>query len=303
MSLLHPKYWLLWCVVGLFRLNVFLPIRWQLLLGRGLGALTYRLAKRRRRIAKINIDLCFPELDVEQREQLLRRHFAALGMGLVDIMLGWWASDAVLRRAGEFRGLEHLREAQKKGRGIILLSAHFCALDLGARYMNIAGVTEQGRLLHGVYRPHENPVIEHLFSLSRANMGEKAIPRDNVRDMVRSLRAKKLLWFAQDQNFNHKGSVFVDFFKVPAATNTATSRLAKMGNALVVPFFIRHAEQPNRYIVDIQPALSDFPSADPAVDALRINKLIEGMVCKAPEQYLWAHRRFKDRPSGETPFY
>ena len=121
--------------------------------------------------------------------------------------------------------------------------------------------------------------------------------------MLRSLKQNKPVWLATDQNFGHKNSVFVDFFGIPAATNIAISRLAKMSNATIIPFFTQRLKDNQGYKVILQPALENFPSGDDVQDALLINKLIETQIKQAPEQYLWVHRRFKDRPNGEKSFY
>jgi len=280
----------LWCLTRL-------PFPWLLRIGQLLGYLAYGLAKRRRRIAAINLKLCFPELDDRQRRDLLRKHFASLGMGLLEIVCAWWLPDKVLQPKGQVQGLEHLHAALARGKGVILLCAHFTSLDLGTRFLTMRMTTR------GVYRPHENPVVEYLMKKGRERHAEKAIPRDNVREILRSLKQNKLLWFAVDQNFGHKNRVFANFFGIPAATNTATARLAQISGAAVVPFFTRRLANSNSYLVFLQPALEKFPSSDDLQDTSRINQLIEQQIRQAPEQYLWVHRRFKDRPAGEKPVY
>ena len=97
--------------------------------------------------------------------------------------------------------------------------------------------------------------------------------------------------------------MFADFFRIPAATNTAISRLAKISGAAVIPCFTQRLEHLTGYQVILQSTLEHFPSGDLQQDASRINQLIEKQVRCAPEQYLWVHRRFKDRPGGEPDFY
>jgi KDO2-lipid IV(A) lauroyltransferase len=297
LPLLKPRYWPLWAGAGILWCMTRLPHRWQLAAGRQIGRIAYRFASRRRRIADINLKLCFPELNDAQRHNLLRRHFESLGMGLLEMFSAWWVSDAALKPLVHIDGLEHLHAALESGKGVILLSAHFTLLEIGMRFLTMYAV------IHGVYRPHENPLIEYFMKKSRESRAEKAIPRDAVREMLRSLRQNKALWFATDQNFGHLHSVFADFFGVPAATNTAASRLAKISHAKVVPFFMQRLENNQGYKVILLPKLEHFPSGDNVQDALRINQLIEAQIRKAPEQYLWVHRRFKDRPKGEADVY
>ncbi|RKZ38447.1 MAG: lipid A biosynthesis acyltransferase [Gammaproteobacteria bacterium] len=297
MHFLAPRYWLLWFGIALLWCLIHLPYRWQLAAGRQIGRIALRLAPRRRHIADTNLKLCFPKLNNIQRKQLLHQHFESLGMGLLEMLSAWWLPDATLKPLGHIQGLEYLQAALKQGKGVILLSAHFTSSEIASRFltMHIA--------IHGAYRPHENPLIEHFMKKSRESHAEKAIPREAVREMLRSLKRNKALWFATDQNFGHKHSVFAPFFGIPAATNIATSRLAKISGAVVVPFFVQRLEEHQGYKVILQPALDHFPSGDSLKDAIRINQLIEAQILKAPEQYLWVHRRFKDRPPGEEKVY
>jgi KDO2-lipid IV(A) lauroyltransferase len=252
---------------------------------------------RRRHIAETNIRLCFPELTPRARARLVRDHFASLGISMLEVAMGWWASERRLRTLGQVQGLEHLQQALAHGKGVILLSAHFTCLELGGRLLALHAP------FHVMYRPHENPVLEHVQRSNREAHFERAIPRDDPRAMLRSLKQNKAVWYAPDQNYGHKHSVFAPFFGVPAATSTATARLARVSGAAVVPFFPIRRGDGRGYDLTLLPALEDFPSDDVAADTARINRLIEDHVRKAPEQYLWAHQRFKDRPAGSPALY
>ena len=112
---LHPRFWLLWLGLGLLWLVVQLPYRVLLVLGRVLGALLYRLAGSRRHIAERNLELCFPNLNAAEREQLLKANFAALGIGFFETAMGWWWAKSRLARLGHIEGLEHLQQIQQQG--------------------------------------------------------------------------------------------------------------------------------------------------------------------------------------------
>ncbi|APZ43807.1 LpxL/LpxP family Kdo(2)-lipid IV(A) lauroyl/palmitoleoyl acyltransferase [Acidihalobacter ferrooxydans] len=298
-SLLHPRHWLIWATFGLLRAATLLPLSAQRALGRQLGRVFLLLGRRRARIARINIDLCFPELTAAARATLLRRHFESFGIGLLELGCGWWSTDRRLRRQITVHGLEHLRDALARGKGVILLSAHFTTLEIGGRFLALLA----GDLpLKALYRPSENPVMEHMVRGNRERQFGTPIPRDDIRAVLRALRRGEAVWYASDQNFGHKGSVFAPFFGIPAATNTASTRLASMTGAAVVPFFTRRLPD-GRYEQIIGPPLENFPGVSPDVDATRINRLSEDWVRQAPEQYFWIHRRFKDRPGDEPRFY
>ncbi|MCP4698920.1 MAG: LpxL/LpxP family Kdo(2)-lipid IV(A) lauroyl/palmitoleoyl acyltransferase [Gammaproteobacteria bacterium] len=297
LGFLAPRYWPVWLARGLLWSVTRLPYAWQMRIGQWLGWAAGYLAKRRRHIAKVNLKLCFPELNDAERESLLRRHFVSVGKGMIEFALAWWGPDTKLRSLGRVEGLEYLQQALRRGKGVILLSAHFCSLEIGTRYLLMH------QAVHGVYRPHENPLIEHMMHQIRETHVEKAIPRDAIREMIRSLKGNNPIWFAPDQNYGHKNSVFADFFGVPAATTTATARLARISGASVVPFFVRRLSHCQGYMVTLLPALKDFPATSERESAEQINQVIEEAVRKAPEQYLWIHRRFKDRPAGCEEVY
>lgn len=295
-SLIAPRHWPSWLGLGLLWLCHLLPYGLQLRLGRGLGGLFYRLAPRRRHIAAVNLQLCFPELSGEEREGLLRGHFASVGISLLESGLAWWGSERRLRALGQIEGLDNLLAPLGEGRGVILAGGHFTCLEIVGR------LVAQVAPLHVLYREHENPVVEHMLRNNRARIFSGAIARDDIRGMMRALRRGEAVWYAPDQNFGHRHSVFAPFFGIPAATTTSTHRLSRSTGAAVVPIFF--CRKPGGgYRIDILPALADFPSEDAAADTARFNALLERYVRRAPEQYLWMHRRFKDRPAGEPNLY
>lgn len=264
--------------------------------GATLGRLAGRLIHRRRRIASINLALCFPELSATERETLLNAHFAALGMGVMEVGLAWWASRAKLRPLAHIVGKEHLQRALASGRGVLLLTGHFTAMELGGRFMAFDAS------FHPVYQRHRIPPFEITIRRNRErHSGLPAISRDQVRPLLRALQQGRMVWYAPDQDYKRQG-VFAPFFGVAARTVTATSRLARVGNALVVPYFPERLAD-GGYRISVLPALENFPSGDDRADAERINRLLENHARRVPEQYLWIHRRFKSRPPGEAKFY
>ena len=303
LPLLAPRHWPTWLGAGLLRvLAVTLPVDALIALGRGLGRLSLPFAGRRGEITAINVGLCFPALSGAERQDLVRRHFESLGIAVFEFCLGWWAPDARLEDRVRVEGLENLRAAFERGKGVILLSAHFTTLEIGGRFL---AMHTRGLPLNAMYRRSDNPVVEWVLRDRRRHHFGEPIGRDDVRAMLRALKKNETVWYAFDQNYkgNRKNRVFAPFFGIAAATNTATSRLAQATGAAVVPFFTRRLPDGKRYVQRIDPPLADFPSGDPAADAARLNALIEGWVKEAPEQYLWSHRRFRTRPKGETRFY
>ncbi len=274
-----------------------LPYRAQLGIGAILGGLMYHASPRHRHITAVNLRLCFPELSAPERATLLRRHFGSLCMGVVETAMSWWTPDKKLRRLAHIEGMEHLERAKKMGKGVILLSAHFTTLEIGGHLLAMHTP------FHAMYREHKNPLFDAVMRRARERRFEQAIPRRDVRAFLGSLKMGLPVWYAPDQNYGRKHSVFVPFFGVPAATNTSTSRLAHLSGAPVVPFFQIRLPHGQGYQLNIYPALENFPSGDITQDTLRVNQLIEQQIRRAPEQYLWVHRRFKTRPPGESDVY
>ena len=289
---LHPRYWSLWLGLGVMRLVALLPYRLQMALGGLIGWFMYHLARERRIYATINLELCFPEYSAAQRKQLLRKHFDALGKGMIETAIAWWTPAGRLKKLHSITGLEHLDNALEKGKGVILLGAHFTTLEIGARLLALH------RSYTAMYREHNNPLFDAIMRQRRESYFEATHERKDVRGTLRSLKNNKAVWYAADQDYGRKHSVFAPFFGVPAALITATARLARLSGAPVVPFFQTRREDGSGYDLKLLPPLENFPSGDDIADATATNHVIEEEIRLQPAQYLWVHRRFKTRPEG-----
>ena len=296
---LHPRFWPLWLGLALLWLIAQLPYRLLLVLGRGVGAVMYRLAGGRRRIAARNLQLCFPQLDDAARTRLLKENFASNGIALFETAMAWWWPRARLAKLAHIEGLEHLQAVQAQGQGVILMALHFTTLEIGAALLG------QRQTIDGMYREHKNPLFDFIqrSGRERHNRDATAIERDDIRAMLKVLRAGRAIWYAPDQDYGRKQSIFVPLFGVTAATVTATTKFARLGKARVVPFTQERLADGSGYRLSLYPALENFPGESEEADCLRINRWIEQAVSQHPEQYLWAHRRFKTRPAGEPKLY
>lgn len=298
-AFLHPKYWLLWLVLGVFWLIVQLPYPVLLQLGKLLGKLMYCFAKQRRHVAKRNLELCFPDWTEQERRRVLKENFESSGIAFFEMGMSWWWSKKRLSKLLTIDGLEHLEAAQKRGQGVILMAIHFTTLEIGAALLG------QLHTIDGMYRAHKNPVFDYVQRRGRERHNDDsiAIEREDIRSMLRQLRDGRAIWYAPDQDYGIKQSIFVPLFGVPAATVTATSKFAKLGRAVVVPMQQTRLPHGRGYLIQIEPSLADFPTDSEEADCLRINQWIERAILAQPEQYLWAHRRFKTRPEGEAKLY
>ncbi len=290
-----PQYWPTWLGLGIFRLLDRLPWPEKRLLARGIAWFVFHFIRIRRRVVFTNLRLCFPEKSEKEIHTLARAHYDSLALGLFELCAGWWAKPVDLPRH-RVVGLEHLNAALAKGNGALLLTAHFTTLEIGGRFMS------ESHAMGGLYRDPNNPVVAHLMRGQRARHMSPAVHFDDLRGLVRALRGNSAIWYAPDQGKRTKSSEILPFFDVPAITNTATSKIAEMTGAAVVPFFAVR-EPDHSYTLTILPPLENFPTADAAADAIRINQLIEKHVRLAPEQYFWVHRRFKARGPGHPEVY
>ncbi len=298
-ALLHPRYWLMWFGLGLLWLVVLLPYPVLLWLGRLLGRGMYLVMRERREIARINLQLCFPQWSDERRAEVLRENFASNGIALFEMAMAWWWPSRRLARLARIEGLEHLQQAAAAGQGVVLMSLHFTTLEIGAALLG------QRVTIDGMYREHRNAAFDYVQRRGRErhNADAIAVEREDVRSMLKSLRKGRGIWYAPDQDYGRKASVFVPLFGVSAATVTATATFARLGKALVVPFTQTRLPGAQGYLLTVHPPLEDFPVGDEQADALRINQWVEQQIVQQPEQYMWVHRRFKTRPEGEPRPY
>ncbi len=154
-----------------------------------------------------------------------------------------------------------------------------------------------------LYRPTRNEVLAYALKRFRNNYGSQGIPRDDIRAFITALKNNECVWYAPDQSYRKKGAEMVPMFGIPAATNTLTSRLARMTGAAVLPYFLRRLPGAQGYQAITHPPLETFPSDCPAADTERFNRMIEAQVRAAPEQYLWIHRRFKGLSRDYPDYY
>lgn len=295
--LFHPFYWPVWLAVAVLWLLAKLPYAWLLKIGKGIGRLMLRFNHKARRTAEINLKLCFPEQTALQRKQLLRDNFYCAGISVVETALAWWGKDKQLQPLLHIQGMEHLDAALLQGKGVIFCSAHFMTLELAGRLF------AKQRPFAVIYRPQKNPVLDSCAKHYRQQIYQQIIARGDLRTLIRCLKNNGVVWFTPDVDAGEKNSIFADFFGIPAATITATTRLASLSGAQLIPIFSFRRADSSGYDIQIFPALTNYPSANLPQDTQRLNQIIEAAVRRYPEQYLWQYKRFKTRPPGEKRFY
>ncbi|MEN9313981.1 MAG: Lipid biosynthesis lauroyl acyltransferase [Pseudomonadota bacterium] len=283
--------------IALFALRAIARLPYQVVrrVGELAGDLAWLLARPRRRVALINLALCFPHLSEARRRSIARAHFRCFMRSFFERFIFWFEPVERLRALVELRGAEHFEPL--RGRPVILLAPHFVGLDAGG--MRFQADTPGASM----FANQKSRVLTEAMTRGRTRFGHSRIllRNDGLRPALRLIREGVPFYFLPDMDLGGRDAVFVPFFGVPAATVTSVARLAKATGAVVVPLVTRMTD--TGYIAQFHPAWTDFPGDDLVEATRRMNAFIEERVLEMPEQYLWTHKRFKTRPSGEPGFY
>lgn len=285
--------------IALLWLLHWLPLPLLAALGQGLGALLWRLAGSRRRIALRNLELCFPERSAAQREQIAREHFGWMGRSILERGLLWFASRERLLRLMEFDGDIH--QAERSDKPVMWLLPHFAGLDWAAPALMLG----QSRPAVDVYQRQSNAVFDAALMKGRGRFGTSAFVdrHDGIRPVIKLIRQGFGFVNAPDMDFGRDNSAFVPFFGVPACTLLAPAKMAASMDMKVLPLIVLMKPGGQGYRVIAPSPLEGFPSGDALADTLQLNRWLEAQIRQAPAQYLWVHKRFKTRPEGEPALY
>jgi Kdo2-lipid IVA lauroyltransferase/acyltransferase len=262
-----------------------------------LSFLLWPLLARRRRIAAINLTLCFPELSGAERRRLLHANQRATVMGALELLRAWYAPSRSLAGLARIEGLELVRAALDADEGVLLFTGHFTCTELAARLVSEA----LGRPLAVVVRRNNSVCLEQAMAQARSRVFSPVLEKKDVRGLLRTLLGGHGLVYSADQNFTYQNA-FVPFFGIQAATLTSTPELARRGQARVLPFWF-HREADGTYRIRIEQPWTGWIEASAEQAAAIYMRELETVVRQHPEQYLWVHRRFKTRPPGEPAIY
>ena len=292
---IHPKFYPTWILILLMRIGVFIPFQFQVILGKAIGKLIYPFMKKLRETAYSNISNCFPEKKQPQVTLLVKQHFDAIGISLFETANAYYGSDKKIKKLLSINNKHFFSDALKDEGGIILLCSHFMPLMLGSRALLLENT------IANVYRPQNNKLFDKVMVKGYTKNGAVMIKSKDTRSILKAIKNSLPIWYAPDQDLGINNSVFAPLFGIETATASATARLAKNNNTRVIPYsFIRTK---HGYEMSFDKPIKNYPSNDPIKDATTTNKILESQIIKAPEQYLWIHRRFKTRPDGQENFY
>jgi KDO2-lipid IV(A) lauroyltransferase len=276
------------------RLMAILPWPWAIRIHKLIGRQLGRLPTKQRRIVHRNLKICFPGRDTDA---LTLEFFENLCCFLPEAATAWFGSAKRLSRLVEIEGIEYPRDALESGKGVILITGHFTPLEIATPI-----IKQHLPLFAFMFSARSNLLLDEIQRRARTRAAHESFASHDVRGMIKSLKRNAAIWYAPDLTPFGKpgnGSVIVPFFGEPALTSTATSRIAAISGATVVPVHSYRKSDDSGYVVRFYPALEDFPSDDCERDARRIMQTIEEFVLVQPAQYLWNQKRFR----GREPLY
>jgi KDO2-lipid IV(A) lauroyltransferase len=285
----HVALWLMRC-------TAVLPLSWVRALGWLLGGVLYTVVGSRRRVVLINLRLCFPHWSEAQVRQVARQTFDYFAKAWLDRGWLWHGSDALLRKRLRLTGSVQELDGDAP---TVIFAPHFVGLDAGW-----TAITQQlPRRFTTIYTDQANKVADAWILQGRRRFGDARLfgRIEGVKPIIAALKAGEPLYLLPDMNFGPEDSVFVPFYGVQACTVPSLSRFARLSRAKVVPLVSRMAK--DGYDIEVMPAWRDFPTADAEADTALMNLRLQSYIDSMPSQYYWVHKRFKDRPNGDTPPY
>ena len=291
----HPRYWPLWSLFGLGWSVAQLPYPWQLKVGRGLGEVLYRLGKERSKITRRNLEICFPEMSDAERGELIHKNYQSLGIAFVEIAMAYWGKSEKLHKIFTINGEEHLRAAKEAGKGIFVVGGHITSLELLLRLFSERWPSAV------LYKPNHNDFFE-MYSFNKRARYCTPIGNKKLRTFLDHMKNGGSAIYLSDQDYGMKNSIFAPFFGVQATTIKRPPEYIEYSGAVVLPVIYGRNADGSGYHVDVLPP-QDYPTGDAVQDATLLNQWVEQNIRLHPEQYLWQHRRFKRRPSGEPDLY
>jgi len=290
-----PKYWITALLLGVLRVfHKLFPYHFKLRVLQALGRLVYRVSGSRRDIAKVNLALCYPNMSSADRDAMVRRNFEHFTVSFLELAISWWGKDEGRLDNVSFVGGEYLDQAIARGKGVILIGAHFSTIELGAAL--VRQYIGEDAALHVVYREQKNALFNERMLKGRSQHVQSCVNSKNSRQIIKTIRSKQIVWYAPDHDHGIHNTVFAPFFGQPAATLTTTSTLAKISGAQVIMMGNYRKSDNSGYRLKFWPPMDNFPSDNDLEDATRVNQMIEAAISEMPDQYMWIHRRFKTQP-------
>ncbi len=288
-----------------FRAFGALPLPLALRFGAGLGELFCLGDRRDRRVALFNLRLAFPERTPAEHVRILRASCRNLGRMAAEFCHLPELAAGHLPESVHFadRAAWEQAIARAERSGAVILTAHFGNWELLAYVHGLLG-----HPITLVHRAMRNRVFDEAITAVRAAAGTRAIKkRAAAKEALRMLKQHGMVAIPADQNQIFSYGVFVDFFGVPACTTPGPARLAMLTGAPIFPVFLVREGESHRHRIEVLPEVEMVATGDRAADiranTQRCTAVIEDVIRRYPEQWIWFHKRWKTRPPGEPKLY
>jgi len=268
-----------------------------------LAQVVYLLHARLRKVGMRNLAMAFPEKTAAERARILRGEFTSLGRQLAEVcQLPRYTLENV-EKVVVYDGFEHYEQAKARGKGVLFLTGHFGAWELSAFSHSL-----HGHWMHIVVRPMDNLYLDRLIRSYSTMHGNKTVAKDEfVRGLLSAMKAGEVVGILMDTNVTPPQGVFVNFFGIPACTASGLARIALRTDAAVIPGFTIWDKSLGKYRLRFDAAVELIRTgnleSDIQANTQKFTKIIEDYIRQYPEQWLWVHRRWKARPSGDPPLY
>jgi Kdo2-lipid IVA lauroyltransferase/acyltransferase len=254
-------------------------------------------APRLRRVAMRNLTLALPEKTHTEHRQIADDVFRSIARLLVTFAKFPGIGRGNVAQWVRCEGYEHVEAALARGRGVLFATAHLGNWELSAFAHGLFFSP-----MHVLVRPLDNPLIDGLVERRRTLSGNHVIDkRNSAREILSALAANEAVGILIDQNSTPDQGAFVDFFGTPACAATGIAKIAAHSGAAVIPGFALWNGRERRSVLRFYPPVEITGS--PEEDTARLQKRLEAVIREYPGQWLWIHRRWKTRPSGQPPLY
>ena len=281
----------------------WLPLRVASNLARGLADLVNFFSPKWRHVAHRNLNIALPDTDLVTRQRIIDGTFQNLGRILVALSRMSELNSKNIHDWIRYEGYEHFQQALRHGRGILFMTAHLGNWELGAAAHSLLG-----HPMHIVVRAFDNPLLDNLMVHYRTMHGNRIIHKNDYgRPLLQALRSNEAVGILVDQNTLGEDTTFVDFFGIKAASTSGLAKIAMRTGAAVIPGFTLWDRQTGSYVLKFYPELKLSDTSDFEKDLVTNTQLcqskIEEVIRNHPDQWLWIHRRWKNRPVGEPELY
>ena len=304
---IHPKYWGTWSLLFLLFIFSYCPIRLRDRFAALVANFIYsrKFLNKRKKIAFTNLSLCFPEYSEQDKDNLMRKNVIAIAQ--VSLSLGelfFRSREHIINRANTF-GEEHILAAEKAGKSIIFLGPHCYGLDFGG----VAAINARGHSLSSMFKDYNNPIFDWFVTRYRTRFthltgkGTLYHRSEGLKPAIKSLRDNTHFYYLPDEDHGRDKSLFTDFYATQKATLPMIGRLAKLGKAVVIPFYTSYNASTTKFDVFFHAPLSNIPSGDELQDTTIMNKAIEKLIDEDRSQYMWSLKLLRTRPEEGDKIY